>query len=221
MQTAQFRFAVLSLVFAVGIGLYATVAQSVQSHPPRWPSEDALVGAAGWTAGPPTAPEATSSYPVLSRTYTRTDGTSPATLTIMTGSDPKIYRAGADVPFLGSGFETQALPAGLVTPSATWQGLSARRGSEQWLLLYAYGEGRGLIGNGLVGWAMAIGDGLLSQSNDYYKLFLARQVDDLNSTSIGQTAQLADALFPRVAATYALDSIASVSPPREQDSATR
>ena len=61
----------------------------------------------------------------------------------------------------------------------------ARHGTEQWLVMYAYGERRGLLGNGPRAWTWAIMDGLLGRPNDYYKLYLMTRSDQ----GVGQVGE--------------------------------
>ena len=69
--------------------------------------------------------------------------------------------------------------------------------------MYAYGERRGLLGNGPWPWTLAVFDGLAGHPNDYYKLYLVARADDTDPVFGRQVAQLARTLFPRVAEFYA------------------
>jgi hypothetical protein len=83
--------------------------------------------------------------------------------------------------------------------------LVADRGAERWLVMYAYGEDRGLLGNGPLPWALAVTDGILARSNDYYKLYLTASGDDLGEDRGRKVFDLAHTVFPRIAAWYARD----------------
>src|SRR5262249_18775339 len=127
-----------------------------------------------------------------------------ATLTIETHQSPKLYAAGPEVPFLGSGYAVSTPPADLVPrPTDAIGSLVAQRASETWLVMYAYGERRGLLGNGPVAWTMAIGDAAFGRQNDYYKLYLSVQTSELNADLGNDVSGLAHAVFPRVQAWYA------------------
>jgi hypothetical protein len=80
--------------------------------------------------------------------------------------------------------------------------LIARRGAEQWLVMYGYGERRGLLGNGPLPWTLAVLDGIAGQQNDYYKLYLASRIDQLGPSAGHDVAELARVLFPRIASWY-------------------
>jgi hypothetical protein len=78
-----------------------------------------------------------------------------------------------------------------------------RRGEEGWLQLYAYGERRGLIGNGATGWAMAVFDTVIGQPRDYYLLRILVPTANNTPEAIRRASEVADVLFPRVADWYA------------------
>jgi hypothetical protein len=69
--------------------------------------------------------------------------------------------------------------------------------------MYAYGERRGLLGNGPLAWSLAMLDGVLGRPNDYYKVFLSAGAGGLNSGLAGEVSSLAGTLFPRIASFYA------------------
>ena len=71
------------------------------------------------------------------------------------------------------------------------------------MLLYTFGERRGLLGNGWLGWAMYGLDTLVGRSNDYYLLRIIAPLTGRDAARDAQQAvQLADTVFPRVAAWY-------------------
>jgi hypothetical protein len=70
-------------------------------------------------------------------------------------------------------------------------------------VIYAYGERRGLLGNGPVPWTLALVDGIVDTPNDYYKLYLVARTDQVDKTASQDVAILARTLFQRVAAWYA------------------
>ena len=76
-------------------------------------------------------------------------------------------------------------------------------GTERWLVMYSFGERRGLLGNGPLAWTLAVLDGIVGQPNDYYKLYLSARMNQ-NDQQVGlDVADLARTLFPRVATWYA------------------
>jgi hypothetical protein len=67
--------------------------------------------------------------------------------------------------------------------------------------MYAYGERRGLLGNGVRAWTSALLDGIVGRPNDYYKMTLVARAEDIEAGH--ELAGLASALFPRIADWYA------------------
>jgi hypothetical protein len=78
-----------------------------------------------------------------------------------------------------------------------------RRGDKGWLQVYAYGERRGLEGNGVVGWALAVFDTVLGRPNDYYLMRVLVPTTTDTSDAIKRAGEAADVLFPRVTDWYA------------------
>ncbi len=139
----------------------------------------------------------------ITREFRRPGEQASATLTVVTSQDPKLLSAGAEVPFLGTGYSIQAAPEDMVVSSDGINTLLARNTTDQWLVLYAYGERRGLLGNGPSAWAYAVLDGVLGRPNDYYKLYLMRRADSLDLPTAQSMSELAHRLFPRIAIWYA------------------
>jgi hypothetical protein len=198
MQAASPRYLVLTIVLLAAAGLYAVVGDPVGMRTPRWPDGDAVYGVDSWTAGPMTVDTSGDETHLMSRAF-RSEGGTTATLTLVANRTPKLYAAGPEVPFLGSGYTVEPAPSDVLQPRGDGVGgLVAQRGSERWLLFYAYGERRGLLGNGPGSWGLSFVDSFLGQPNDYYKLYLIAPADQADGV-----ADLAHDLFPRIAAWYA------------------
>jgi hypothetical protein len=191
MQGFGFRSVVLIAVLLIGASLVAVTGGPRPAGNPRWPTADALFAVGGWTAGPESVSYANGAT-FVSRTFVRPDA-APSTLTMVTNTSPKLFVSGVEVPFLGTGYD--------VSPVDGRQALIASRGSERWLVEYGYGERRGLVGSGFMGWGLALFDGVFGRSNDYYKLYLTTALSDNDSAQ--QSVELADTLFPRIANWYA------------------
>jgi hypothetical protein len=204
MQAANARYLVLTLVLAVGAALYSVVREASGGDTAlRWPEHDATYAAAAWSAGPLNAVPTGNETMLVTRAFRNLAGVS-ANLSLLTRVTPKLYAAGAEVPLLGNGYTVEPAPADLVPTGQDGIGaLVARHGTEQWVVLYAYGERRGLLGNGPRAWTLAVVDGLLGRPNDYYKLYLMARADQGHGQVARDVAQLAHDLFPRIAAWYA------------------
>src|SRR4051812_22149842 len=178
MPATKLRRVVLSAVLLAGAALYAVIGQPVGVGTPRWPEQsEPLYQVDGWLSGPLKA-EQRNTAEFISRVYQSPHG-APVTVTIETYQTPKLYAAGPEVPFLGSGYTVKPASAELVSPAEAGVGsLVAQRGDDQWLVKYAYGERRGLLGNGPAAWAYAGWDLLLGRTNDYYKLYLTAHVGE-------------------------------------------
>jgi hypothetical protein len=204
MQTPSSRFLVLAVVFVVGAALYGVIGETNSVAAPRWPeAEEVYGGVPGWRPGPLKVDHSSNNTDVLTRTYQGTGGAS-ATLTLITNRAPKLYGPGAEVPFLGGGFTVQSAPPGLTLPADS--GIStmlAQQGNQSWLVAYAYGERRGLLGNGVWAWSLALSDGVLGRPNDYYKLYLAARTDGAVLGVSSDVLRMAQALFPKIAGWYA------------------
>lgn len=185
----------------VALALLLALGEPRAAAAPRWPTDDGLYQVPGWAVGP-AAVESAWGTDHVTRTYQRASGP-PATFALSTTPVAKsLYKSDADVPFLGSGFSVDAAPPSVVQPAPGRGAVIAYRGGEAWLMLYAFGERRGLLGNGAVGWGMAALDGLLARPNDYYLLRLLVPLAGMDAAPPTEAVALADTLFPRVAAWY-------------------
>jgi hypothetical protein len=202
MQAAGLRHVLLVTVLLAGAGLYAVIDRAPGMGTPRWPADNLAYSVDAWTTGPQ-AVELIDTAESVTRTFRNSAGTS-ATFTLLTNQAPKLYAAGAEVPFLGSGYTVGPAPSAVESASDGVQSLVARRGTEQWLVMYAYGERRGLLGNGPTAWMLAFTDGLGGRANDYYKLFMTARDDSHDVRLARDIAQLARTVFPRVAGWYAV-----------------
>jgi hypothetical protein len=201
MQIRDVRYVVLIGLFLLGGGLFALIAEPQGKDVSRWPSTDAT-----FTVADQWSPDAEHMEQINGATYVTRALTGPdqssATLTIVTNQSAKLFGPGADVPFQGSGYSLSPVPTELLPLTPGIQGMVASRGAEQWLVYYAYGERRGLIGNGPLGWGMAVLDGVLGRPNDYYRLFVVGRVAALDAASSGPMLNLASTVLPRIAAWY-------------------
>jgi len=195
-------FSLAVLLFAA-----AAVAWSLQAVPAaqgsRWPTDDSLFSVDGWNVTPP-AIEAANGNIYLTRRYQPIGGGTPMTFTLTTSQEVKtVYRAGPDVPYLGSGYENVPVQAGLVPAGDRHNISQVRRGDESWLQVYAYGERRGLLGNGPVGWGLAIFDRVAGQPNDYYLMRVTLPATTVDADTVQRAIGLADVLIQRVSSWYA------------------
>lgn len=199
--TSSWRYLVLAALFAVAALAVSVLNAAPAVDPtPRFPSDDATFVVSGWTVAPAHV-EGRGDTAFVTREYRRADGTT-AEVGITTAPYPKtVYRADPDVPFLGSGYTVEAAPADLPLRPG-WQTLVARRGDDTWLQIAMYGEQRGTLGNQTVAWAFAIFDTLLGRENDYYLVRVLVPYSPARP-SVATAADLADSVFPRIAAWYA------------------
>lgn len=202
MQAPNLRYFFLIGILAAGAGLYALMGAPAGTAAPRWPDQDAVYSDAQWAAGPLKVDHSSNNTDLLTRVYRSPSGAT-AQLTVVTNKAPKLYAAGAEVPLLGSGYAVTPAPETLA-PGANdgVEALVAAQGDQQWLMMYAYGEQRGLLGNGARAWSLAILDGLLGRPNDYYKMYLITRVDQDPRTGPA-VAELAHTVFPHIAEWYA------------------
>jgi hypothetical protein len=206
MQAASFRYIVLISVLLAGAGVYAVFGDPQgNAGTPRWPDADAVYASEQWSTGPIGVEHNTDAgrkTDLATRTFRNRSGAT-ATLTIVTSQAPKLYGAGAEVPFLGNGYTVVPAPNNVLTVDDHGvSALVAQRGAEQWLVMYGFGERRGLLGNGPLPWTLAVLDGITGQPNDYYKLYLASRLDQLGPSAGHDVAELARVLFPRIASWY-------------------
>jgi hypothetical protein len=200
MSNLWFRSAVLSVALLGGTLVYHTLGEPRGAGQPRWPASDGTYAVTGWQASAEQL-EAANHQVFASRTFRDTGG-KVAQLTIATNQDPKVFVAGAEVPYLGTGYSVEPTPAGLLATAPGRDVFVARRGNEQLLVVYGYGERRGFLGNGFVGWAAAVTDLVLGSPNDYYKVYLITSVEQLDPAALASFSQLASVLFPRIADWY-------------------
>ncbi len=105
MQTPNLRYAILIGVLLVGGALYAAMGQPRGLGTPRWPRDDSLYQVDGWSVSP--QQDAPGGF--QDRTFRSASG-STATLSIFSNQAPKLYEAGAEVPFLGNGYSVEPAP---------------------------------------------------------------------------------------------------------------
>jgi hypothetical protein len=205
MQNSQYRCVILAAVLGVGYTIAAGIDRP-ESGDGRWPAEDAVYAVDGWAVSRATVENAWGVHS-SSRRFAQRGGTT-AWLTIRTSPDAKqIYRVGAELPFLGSGATVEPPPPTLTPQSSGRSALLVRRESDLVLVLYAYGERRGLVGNGPAAWGLMAVDAVLGRPNDYYQLSLQVPLDRLDSPKAQEAMALADELFPRLAAWYGESAI--------------
>ncbi len=197
------RVLILAALVASGAGgMFALPAPDVSADVRRPPS--AVFAAAGWSVGEPLLSTA-NSIGMATLRYASTSGDAGAVIAVATSPDAKrIYRAGPEIPFAGSGYQVTSAPRELVASTADRVALIAARGQERLLLIATYGERRGRLGNGPLAWAAAALDGVLANANDYY---LVTVVVALSGSDDQRTAakaeQLAGSVFAEVARWYA------------------
>jgi hypothetical protein len=200
MQNSQFRCLVLAAVLGAGYALAVSVSPA-ESAAPRAPTDAGVYRVEGWATSRPTV-ETAWGIQSSSRRYGRPDGTI-AGLTVRTSPEAKhIYKSGSELPYLGAGYTVEAPPPGLIAPGARYDAFLARREGELNLVFHAFGERRGLMGNGPLAWGLAGVDGVLGQANDYYQLSLVVPLDRPDAPRGGAVAELAATLFPRLASWY-------------------
>jgi len=200
MQAGTVRYIFLASLLLAAAGGYMFQAAPRGVGDARWPEDDGFYALDHWSVGPQRV-ELVNGAQFVTRVFQHS-GEAPATLTIVTSREPKVYGAGAEVPFLGNGYSVQPAPAEVFAGVHGVGGLIARGSSDQWLVMYAYGERRGLLGNGPLAWTLAAVDGVLGWPNDYYRLYLIRRIDVLDQASARGMVELADTMFSRVARWY-------------------
>jgi hypothetical protein len=201
MQGSTARFLILGVVLSLGTLGFSAAATPTMPAPARWPSDERLFAVDGWSSGPAVV-ERFNGTQFVTRHYARSD--SVVRLVVSTNTTAKgIYRAGPEVPFLGSGYSVAPLPRDLVSSKSVPGALAVQKADQAYLLLSAYGERRGLLGNGPIAWGLVALDAVLGRPNDYYLMSVLAPLDSANTSGTAEVIQLADALFPRVAAWYA------------------
>src|SRR5260221_441570 len=103
MQTTKLRYLLLTAVLLAGAGLHFAFGEPVSASAPRWPESDDLYTLQPWANGPIAVEGANNGTRQVTRVYRSPSGAT-AMLTLFARPDPKLYGAGAEVPFLGSGF---------------------------------------------------------------------------------------------------------------------
>ena len=196
---------ILTALFLAAALLLANMATPHAPATPRWPTDPAFFAVDGWSVSPESVDASRAGMVFVTRTYTAADGTRASFVVSTSPIAKSIYRAGADVPFLGNGYTVTPAPPDLVPASGQYEAFVARRTGEAWLQIATYGERRGAFGTGALAWGLSAFDALLGQPNDYY---LARVVvafdDDARAADQAHAArQLAETLLPRLASFYA------------------
>lgn len=187
---------VLAALFSLSALLLGVIKVPIEGDP-RWPNANSVYAVNGWSVSAESVDLGRPGVAMVSRGYSRPDGTR-ATLVVTTSTNAKtIFRAGAAVPFLGNGYSVE--PASMVPASGAREAFIARRGNEAWLQISIYGERRGQFGSGFVGWTFSTIDSLLGRDNDYYLVRLVAPYDEERAPEL---VALADALFPRLADFY-------------------
>ncbi len=194
-----FRALILGALLALG-ALGARVGDARAPAAARTPVEDGVFAAPGWTVGPPTV-QTQNDVTFISRRYTATSGRSSAVLSVAVSSQAKkVYRAGPEIPFEGSGYAVTSAPADLITQGTSWSALTARRGNDTVLLVAAQGERRGLLGNGALAWIAATFDGVVGTPNEYFQATLVMPLSGRDSAlAAGELHDLADRVFQQIA----------------------
>lgn len=195
------------LVCVIVGSLLSIAATNRSSRQPRWPADEGVFVLDNWRAGPidvQTGDGDRYTGALLRRIYV--DGAGhQLTLDIWANPQPQakmLFRKGPDRDFLGAGYITETVGSDIAPARQGGGTLIARRGADAWLLVYGYGEKRGLLGNGPRAWIFAEWDALLDAPNDY---FLARVITPYrgDQDSIDRAIFAANTLFPRLATWYA------------------
>jgi hypothetical protein len=201
------RAGLLTGILLLGYGLLLAL-RPASPAVAQGPGEDALFVVEGWSVSPAQV-DGSHGLPAISREYLRADGTH-ATLVITTAPRAEyLYRTPPELPFLGSGYTVAPVPPTVVAPAAGWHALLLSSHEQPALLLYAYGERRGLLGNGVTGWSHALLDAALGRANAYYLLRCVVPLEHLQAAEAHAGAELVEVLFPRLAAWYAEAAVAT------------
>jgi hypothetical protein len=140
----------------------------------------------------------------MTRQYRSDADGSHVIFVLTTSENPKtVYRAGADVPFLGNGYENVPLSPDSAGFAKGRNLAYLRRGDDGWLQTYVFGERRGVIGNGVVGWGFAVLDTVLGRPDDYYLLRVMLSTTSGAPQDVQRAVSFADVLFPRIEEWYA------------------
>ena len=199
-QQAGRRYAILTGILLTGLLLLSVTSQPGEPRAPRWPTDDQLYRLDGWSVGPEQLEQANGTA-YVTRNYEHV-GDAVAMLVMSTSPEAKrIYRAGPEVPFLGSGFSVDQARG--LSDLAEYHSMLLTQAGVPTLMLYRYGERRGLLGNGVAGWALALEDALLAHPNDYYLLRIVMPLSRPDAPAAEDARRLAETLFPRIAGWYA------------------
>ena len=205
MGSAAGRCLVLIVVLTLALGVQSAVAgpRAPASSAGRWPTDHTAYVVPGWVVSSARVENPWGSAHFATRRYQAADGQT-ATLTIKTSSEPKeIYRTGVEVPLQGNGYQVEPAAFDLVTAAEGRGALLARGARDQRLVLYAYGEKRGLVRNDVAAWTTAALDSLRGAPNVYYLLVLTVPLEALEPAAVTRAVALGDTLFLRLAAWYA------------------
>jgi hypothetical protein len=196
---AASRALILGALLALG-AVGARVGDAPPPPPARWPTADGVFAAPGWTTGPSTV-QSLNQVAFVSRRYSASIGDGSAVLSVAVSPEAKkVYRAGPEIPFAGSGYSITPAPAGLLGIPTSWSAIVARRGSDSILLITSQGERRGLLGNGPLAWGAAVFDGVVGNRNDYFQATLAVPLTGPNDALAARRAlELADRVFGQLA----------------------
>lgn len=202
MQVTQFRCLILIGLFAASALLLAGIDGPRPGTEARWPSEAATYTVDGWTASS-TRVDTAHGVTFATTIVRRADGLIAEVALATSPEAKRIYRAGAEVPFLGNGYTVDPAPPSLVPPAPERGALLVRRGNDLRLLLHTYGERRGLLGHGPLAWGAVALDAVAGRPNDYYRIAVLAPLGGLDPRAAREVTSLADALFPRLATWYA------------------
>jgi hypothetical protein len=202
LQIPHARYIFLTVILLSTAWLSIGMGEPRSTGQARLPETDAVYAVEGWTMGPSKVEDNSNHTVALTRGFTSASG-AVATLTLFANQAPKLYGAGGEVPFLGDGYDVHTPTPELVPAADGVNALVAQRDTQTWLVMYAYGERRGLLGNGLLPWTLALVDGIAGAPNDYYKLYLMARADRLDANLGREVSALAGTLFPRIHAWYA------------------
>jgi hypothetical protein len=205
MQNTRLHYVVLLGLFMLALGVRVALEAPDTELPPRSPdAAEELFTIEGWASGP-LQTESLNHILYVTRDYHNVQTGMDATLAIATAPEAKrIYRAGAEVPFLGNGYSVGGVDPAVLPRNSSRNALLGQRGDELLLQIFAYGERRGLLGNSGLAWGMALFDGALGRDNDYFLARVMARMSTSTDAAVAQSAaQLADVLFPRLAAWYA------------------
>src|SRR6266705_2595797 len=130
MQGATLRYLILAALLSAGALAFSAVPRPL-APPPSWPADEEFFAVGGWSS-PPALSERINDTQIITRDYLA--GGASARLVLKTGTSAKtIYRAGPEVPFVGSGFSVTPVPTGAVAGLNGAGGLLAERGEEYYV----------------------------------------------------------------------------------------